>query len=364
VLRHAASARPRRPCRPGAARGPPTAAQLAAARAGYRAAGGKAEEWDGADDDSPERYRLTPPEPLTADAVARLPDLGFGYELRVCLTPVTPPEAVAALARLRRLRSVWLDPPLDSPPDAYLPHLKALRALPALERLDLGQGFVLTPAAAAAVVGVPRLRWLAARASASDAALAVLAGHPALAHVTVWADGVTDAGVGRLAAMPALRSLDVSHCGGVTPAVLGPFAAAGRLTALAVAVQPRPEGRPAAAGPLLAAVGRMAGLEEVAVGGYRSFTRTDADLDHLALRRLRLPWHWDVPDGFLARLAACPRLADLAAGGRRTPGRRRSPGRRPCGGSTCIARRGSPTPGRGRWPRPRGWSGSGWSPPG
>ena len=298
---------------PDPTRMPPTDAQLSAAEDAYRAIGGSYTE--------PildrEARRLRPtfyaPKPFDAAAAARLPDLPFAYELHVEIVANTPPEAVAALARLKHLHAVWLDSSfLLTPQPELTPHVHALRALKGLERLRIGSD--VSAADAEAVVGLPQLIAFEAGGQIGDGIVSILARHPALRELDLGGSPVTDAGLAALARMPTLRRLDLWTCKTVTDAGLRQFTTPPRLTGLRIGFsreQPRA---------LMAAeVAKITTLEDLATNCavYKGAATDLAPLAGLTkLRRIDLGCNVDYPDGFVARLAtSSPNLEDVSIAG-------------------------------------------------
>ncbi len=242
--------------------------------------------------------------PLTAEAVAKLPDPAFAYRLHITVGPDTPPEAVKALGRLHHLRSVVLGPDsrvrrlLDGPID-LAPFVAALAAVPNLESLGLDYGDdALTDAVAEQVPSLRSLRRFGGRGPLTDAGLKAIARHAKLEAVTVGSKEVTDAGLAYLAGLPNLRSLGIQECPKLTSDGLRHLARTPRLTFLAASsLGPADDAVDVVAGvttlerlwlssfrdvPADRAIRALAGLPRLREVHWPSFPATDADLKGMA----------------------------------------------------------------------------------
>ena len=296
----------------------PTAAELVEAASAYREVGGQYYGPPLITDHRLNRPRFVAPIPLTVEAASRLPDLEFDYTLMVTVLSDTPLEAVAALGHLKNLQTVSFDGGVNAKPDQVIPHLRALRAVRGLKRLDCGWNVYLTEASAEVFLGMTQLTELAISESVGDAGLAALARHPTLKEIALGSRQITDAGLSHLALMPNLLALDISGCTKVTERGLQPFAAPARLTSLRLRLAPTgPNNR------LLVAVGRIKTLTELRIAYDSSdsaWDYVDADLTPITrlpfLRHLELSWLIFASDNFLGRLIACGELETLALGGK------------------------------------------------
>jgi hypothetical protein len=287
----------------------PTPEELADAQKAYKALDG-----DYRKDDQPDGqpiHRFSPPYPLTADSLAKLPDLPFDYTLELIVSADTPPGTLKPLARLRNLRSVSVHPDPRREDGDITPRIAELVAVPNLEHLDLHASSrkLLTDELAGELAAFPSLRRLVGEGPISDAGLEKLARHPKLESLALQScPDITDAGLAHLAKSPTLRTLVLQHCPKPTAGGLRHFTKEPQLVGLAIGGEAMKEDA-------MAEVEKIPTLEWLNLLSFDAKGLTERGLGHIArlprLRQLTLPKSMTHTDAGLKALAAAPALENV-----------------------------------------------------